>query len=108
MNVTVTREEIDQAKQLLDLLRQWEPIRKAGNHYDGGTMSVVMTGNAKGKVEQRIDRYDHERPGRTPVECCESEIASAARNAVEKLAADVCAIIEKHMPIPIGEKDAKK
>ncbi len=43
MNVTVTREEIDQTNELLELLRRWEPIRNAGNHYDGGAMAVHMT-----------------------------------------------------------------
>ena len=103
MHVTVTREELDQTNQLLELLRQWEPIRGAGNHYDGGQIYVTMTGNTKASVSTYIDQGQGPRHPKTPVELCNAGIAAAARNAVELLAKDVCAIIRKHMPIPLDQ-----
>ena len=101
MHITVTREEIDQTNELLELLRRWEPIRKAGEHYDGGAMAVQMTGNNKAKIEVVLDQHYNQRPGKTPVEKCQAEISAITRGVIEKLGVDVCAIIKKHMPIPL-------
>lgn len=103
MHVTVTREELDQTNQLLELLRQWEPIRGAGNHYDSGCIAITMTGNTKASVKVCIDQQFYQRPAKTPVDQCQAEIAAVARAAAELLAKDVCAIIRKHMPIPLDQ-----
>ncbi len=101
MHVSVTREEIDQTNELLELLRKWEPIQRAGEHYCGGEVAVNMTGNIKAVVKVAIDQQFYQRPGKTPFEQCQGEIAAVTRARIELLANDVCAIIKKHMPIPI-------
>ncbi len=103
MHVTVTRDELDQTNKLLELLRQWEPIRAAGNHYAGGDLYVTMTGNTKASVKVCIDQAQGPKHPPTPTEQCKAEIAAMARNAVERLANDVCVIIKKHMPIPLDQ-----
>lgn len=105
MKVSVTRQEIEQSNELLELLKTWEPLCNARREYSNGMLhlSVNIDSKTQAKVSVHIDRYRSNTVSTVPIHACQREIDALAREAAEKLAAQVCELIKKHMPIPISE-----
>lgn len=95
MKVTVTREEVEQTKLLMDLLGTWEKFKRA-------PVNMVLGAEQKILVTMGISEYsirNHRRD--TPRTQAEAEINALAGKFADELSVKAIEIIKRHMPIPI-------
>lgn len=105
MKVTATKEDIEQSAALLEMLNQWTDLKRIHNEYSRGcvTFSVDDASHKKRNVIVGTDAYSHRQVpiAETPVKRAQREIDTLVGTVAEKLAAQVCEIIKRNMPIPI-------
>ena len=108
MQVTVTREDIEQSAKLLEMLQKWEKLTKISHEYNQGQVVLSMNQDANSSIVEKVlvDRYYHRSPAlnQTAVSEAERSICLLVGQRIEQLAKEACDIIRYAMPFPIQDQ----
>lgn len=98
MEVRVTRKEIIQTYELLELLKRWETLQSITEQYSRGTVTLTIDGSRGREIIT------------THVENCyndgntlNSEIATIVGSAVDGAIVKVCDLIKSKLPLPVKD-----
>ena len=103
MNISVSRQELDETAKLLELLREWETLTRISDYYSRGEVVFKIDGN-HGKLThgRSVDGYgivNH--PSSTCVQKCHRDIDALVAGMAKEAAIKAVEIIKSHMPIPV-------
>lgn len=103
MNISVSRQELDETAKLLDLLREWEKLTKIADHYGRGQVTFQVDGNSgTARSAISVDGYGiANHPSKTCVDECHRDLCALIAGMAKEAAIKAVEIIKSHMPIPV-------
>lgn len=103
MNISVSRQELDETAELLDLLRVWERFTKIAHPYKKGEVTFKMGDGKEALTHGRSvdEHWIDNHPSKTCVEKCHRDLNALFAGMAKEAAIKAVEIIKSHMPIPV-------
>lgn len=104
MNISVSRQELDDTAKLLELLREWEKLTEIADHYGRGGQVTFQVDGRSGSARSviSVDGYGiANHPSKTCIEKCHRDLCALIAGMAKDAAIKAVEIIKSHMPIPV-------